>query len=469
VAQARWAAVVADDIPTALDRASVMMRLSDDPSRLIEGLVSLFDRLDPKVLRPAFDLAREMAPASLGVAVNEALMNYRVGEVEAGRALIVHHLERTKQDPLAVEYMLYQLSRLDLWGEMAVVIGRRLEGDGITSPSLRLLGIANLEIGWKDAAFEYLDRYVDRSNDRATTSQILALELLDRGFGPEALRFAKISTEARPSRPAGQVVLGMAKLATGGAAEAESHLNRGLEGGVAQPEWLGRIGIVAARAGELEIADRYLSRLARLPSWSTSQTDAYLGLALRAYDEANAESAGVSFVEAHLPDVATMQSAALDDGGLVSQLAALYEPVDPQRAVEAYRTMVRRQTVQWPLRHGDGTSGRYLATQLNNMAYLHSTANVQVDLGVELVRTAIAAQDRRSSEFIDTLGWLYYRQGRLPEAEAEIRRSLVSTDADLPLEGLGELLHHLAAIIEAQGRQPESVWIQIAADAVDPR
>ena len=129
---------------------------------------------------------------------------------------------------------------------------------------------------------------------------------------------------------------------------------------------------------------------------------------------------------------------------------------------------------------GDG-----IATYNNNLAYSYSTTNKNVDDGEHLVRRAIAASgiERRprakrtplaetgirQNSYIDTLGWIYYRQGKLAQAEREIRRALNDRDEGQASSVMDptELLQHLADIREAQGYQEEATWIRLYLETLE--
>jgi len=105
-----------------------------------------------------------------------------------------------------------------------------------------------------------------------------------------------------------------------------------------------------------------------------------------------------------------------------------------------------------------------VVTYENNLAYTYSTTNREIDAGGRLIRRALGQMDQREASYIDTLGWILYRQGDLAGAEAEIRRALRSSVGSA--DELTELYWHLAQIRAARGDQPSAVWLQIFVHAL---
>ena len=168
--------------------------------------------------------------------------------------------------------------------------------------------------------------------------------------------------------------------------------------------------------------------------------------------------AAVEFIETFRPQIA------LGDGvasiNLTSSLSQMYESAGlHDRAFDVYLDAMRQLSLDDPF-------NTQLATYRNNLAYTFSTTSENVGVGVPFVLQAIAHGNRREASYIDTLGWLYYRQGKLADAEAEIRRALRSSAGSVG--SLGELYDHLAAIEAARGYHGKSVWMQIFAGGVEP-
>lgn len=78
-------------------------------------------------------------------------------------------------------------------------------------------------------------------------------------------------------------------------------------------------------------------------------------------------------------------------------------------------------------------------TALNFLGYLWADHNRNLNQAVDMIARAIA-QDPDNGAYIDSLGWAYYRLGRLPEARVELERAARLTHGDaVVLEHLGDV------------------------------
>lgn len=86
---------------------------------------------------------------------------------------------------------------------------------------------------------------------------------------------------------------------------------------------------------------------------------------------------------------------------------------------------------------------------LNNYAYLLAEANTRLDEAEAMANRALAAEPN-NPVYLDTLGWIYYRQGRYPQAVQLLERAV----QDAPQEP--ELRYHLGMAYWKRGRLPEA-------------
>jgi tetratricopeptide (TPR) repeat protein len=82
-------------------------------------------------------------------------------------------------------------------------------------------------------------------------------------------------------------------------------------------------------------------------------------------------------------------------------------------------------------------------TALNFLGYLWADRGLNLDEAVEMIARALA-QDPDNGAFIDSLGWAYYKQGRLAEARVQLERAVRLTRGDaVVLEHLGDVYKYL--------------------------
>ena len=91
----------------------------------------------------------------------------------------------------------------------------------------------------------------------------------------------------------------------------------------------------------------------------------------------------------------------------------------------------------------------------NNLAYLLALTGRETERGLALVKAAIRREPGHNIFYLDTLGWLQYGQGRLEDAERNIRAALLRADFTTP-SGLAEALYHLGKVQKDQGRLEEA-------------
>lgn len=86
---------------------------------------------------------------------------------------------------------------------------------------------------------------------------------------------------------------------------------------------------------------------------------------------------------------------------------------------------------------------------LNNYAYTLAQANTRLEEAEAMANRALAA-DPKNPIYLDTLGWIYYRQGRIQQAVQVLEQAV----QDAPQEP--EIRYHLGMAYWLRGRLPEA-------------
>jgi tetratricopeptide (TPR) repeat protein len=121
------------------------------------------------------------------------------------------------------------------------------------------------------------------------------------------------------------------------------------------------------------------------------------------------------------------------------------------------RTVYDTQLIQQP----------WLGGLYNNLAYLLSNLNLEIQRGLELVRVSLRLEPGHSAFYLDTLGWLQYRQGDLAAAQKNIQSSLARSNLDYGAS-LSESLYHLATVQHDLGRKEDAAVTARLAAYLDP-
>jgi len=103
------------------------------------------------------------------------------------------------------------------------------------------------------------------------------------------------------------------------------------------------------------------------------------------------------------------------------------------------------------------------APVLNYYGYMLADRGVRLDESVALVERALA-EDPHNGAYLDSLGWAFFKQGRLPEAETYLRKAVARQGSDPTIrEHLGEVFyktgrHDLAA---AEWEKALAAWKRV--------
>jgi len=82
---------------------------------------------------------------------------------------------------------------------------------------------------------------------------------------------------------------------------------------------------------------------------------------------------------------------------------------------------------------------------LNNFSYSLSERNIRMQEALEMSQKALVAQPENAA-YLDTIGWIYFKLGRLAEAEESIKKSIEQRD------GSSVVIEHLADVYSAMGK-----------------
>lgn len=100
---------------------------------------------------------------------------------------------------------------------------------------------------------------------------------------------------------------------------------------------------------------------------------------------------------------------------------------------------------------------------MNDLGYLWADRNKNLELALEMVRKAVAS-DPKNKAYRDSLGWVYYRLNRFPEAILELE---LAVEAENKVDGKtdepdGVILDHLGDAYDAVGRKEDArkVWLR---------
>ena len=447
----------------------------DEATRTISGYS---DRVSPEFLAPVLKPARAVYPADQALFFMEVFQMMRVGQVVEGREMLIAYLEERQWDEATVESVLLELASRQLFVEAARAIGKQVPEDKLNNRARFLLGISEAGLGFDDEARALLDPYIQSHHQPGWAAQFVARAMYEYDRPALLEHYADMAIRKTPTRPMPYYWRGIARLKAGNLEGAKADFDRSLGGGIGRTLALRRIIIEAAKLGHMKLAEEKTLELIEgayiEQGTGLASSSSMLKLVLDTWLLAEKPKEGLAILEKHYPHTLAID---VESATTATSLTSLYEGAGlHEQGWQVYEHLIRKDFF-----HDVFDGG--VATYNNNLAYSFSTTNKNITRGEHLVRRAIAASGmeqysglsmtplmltgRREGSYIDTLGWIYYRQGNLQQAEAEIRRALSDNEGRSSPASTIELYQHLADIREAQGYQEEAVWIRIYLESLE--
>ncbi|MBZ5601790.1 MAG: tetratricopeptide repeat protein [Acidobacteriia bacterium] len=94
---------------------------------------------------------------------------------------------------------------------------------------------------------------------------------------------------------------------------------------------------------------------------------------------------------------------------------------------------------------------------LNYLGYMFADRNIHLNEALDMINKAVAS-DPGNGAYLDSLGWVYYKLDRLPEAEENLRKAVESTPRDATVhDHLGDVLMKASKVREAVAQWEISV------------
>ena len=424
---------------------------------------------DPKLARDYWSRVLDTYPSLSDATLGRARAAYLAGDAKAGRADIDRYLQQSSGDPLAVEDALTLLAQLQRWDavlEIAQATAPTGDAAKATKPPPRTplsyfaIGVAHYAQGKRDVALKQLDTYTRFAPDPLTANLRVARALrAASGQSPppraalvDAVTYTERAIERAPDSPAPYLLRGLLRVGLGQTADAtqdfDAWLARGawdLTGG------LRAIGQSLLEANKLAEAERYLLKLAQAPDPDPS---APIAAALQAYQDAGAFKAGLRFLGAHFPAVATAPHL---DVNILLYTAGLHAGAgNTSRALTLYNQALAR----YPLD----------STLMNNFAYVLAQSGSDLDRAERLARRALGSPEaldaRSQGVYLDTLAWILFKKGKTKEA-AQVQRQALRLTADRHSDAV-TLYDHLAEILDALGQKEEANQARTLSRLHDP-
>jgi Flp pilus assembly protein TadD len=102
------------------------------------------------------------------------------------------------------------------------------------------------------------------------------------------------------------------------------------------------------------------------------------------------------------------------------------------------------------IRYGGGDAKVY-----NNLGYILVDKGIEMQRGIALLEKAVKKRPK-NYEFLDSLGWGYYKQGRLEEARKMLRKSLALNQKSASTPSRRAHLKEIEEALRRQEKKPAS-------------
>lgn len=378
-------------------------------------------------------------PANVDFQRQQGFFFLRAGEPEKARAVFKHLVDLDPHDTRAQFYLAEAMNDLSQFDEADKIYRRLLEKTPEDADILASLGLSQIgQRKWDDAKKTF--QAVLANNEATENLQVLAKTQiafidLQKGLYVDAVEYAKpvLAFHDKPNLQAINIAVDALKKQKK-YAEAVNLLAPLASKYQSDPTITSRYVEVLMRAGEREKAQQLATAQAKLgPRYSVSIAEAYVQ---------NEE----------YPQAITLLKDALQahagDTDLQFELGTAYERSgDRETAEKIFNDMLKANPNH--------------AGALNYLGYMYAESGTNLDRAAEMLNKAVR-QEPRNGAYIDSLGWVYFRQGKLDLAEKYL------TDATRLLPHDATVREHLGDVFAKRGDYHKALDLYRSALTLEP-
>jgi predicted Zn-dependent protease len=378
-------------------------------------------------------------PLNIELQRQQAYFFLRAGQPEQARKAFKALTETDPKDLRSQFYLAEAMSDLEQYGEAAAIYKKLLATNPADAEVLASYGLALTgQKKWDEATMAFNSLLaIPNSADNLTTlarTQLAYIELM-RGNYDAAVESAKHVFVFRDKPNTQAVNIAMDAL------RRQKKYAQALE--LLQP-------LVEKYGNEPFITARYVEMLARTGDKTKAQTAAASQAKL---GPRNTIAAAEAFIQAEdypsaIAIIREAVKASPDDVDLRFSLGSTLERSgDRKGAEEAFQAVLAKSPEHAPT--------------LNYLGYMWAESNQNLDRAQEMLLRAVG-QEPRNGAYIDSLGWVYYRQGNFELAEKYL------TDAAHLLPKDATVQEHLADVLAKRGQPQRALAVYRSALALEP-
>ena len=398
-------AAVAQTHPEMLEASILLASLYEDRGELDKGVVVLEAlvqrRPDEPLLYYYLGRAREKQ-GDLAAAEQHYKKTLDLAPVNFDPSIDLMRVYLKKKDATALKELCEKLLKTN----PGHVVARKVLGE-------LLLGENKL-----DEALEHLKVLEQKESDSATRFRIAAIQIQKQNY-PEAIRELNLILAQEPSFTEARYQLASIFAGTGRGEEAVTELMKIKRGDPLYAKSRTFAAFLLRQQGDFKKAEKIVRELIA-DGQNDKQTVSFLILILRdarKYDQA------IAVVRGALEKNPSSEPLLYTLGGLQH---------DAGREDQAVATMEQLITIN--PKHPEA---------LNFIAYSLAEQGKDLDRALALINQAVALRPDEGF-FMDTLAWVYFKQGNLDQAEATIRQAITLSGQD------AEVIEHYGDILRAR-------------------
>lgn len=378
-------------------------------------------------------------PANIDFQRQQGYLYLRAGDAEKARAAFKHLVELDPHDTRAEFYLAESLNDLSQFEEADRVYHRLLEKTPDDPDLLASLGLSQVgQRKWDEAkkSFQSVLGNADASDSlQALAKTQIAFIDLQKGLFADAVEYAKavLVFRDKPNPQAINIAVDALKKQKK-YAEAATLLSPLSAKYPSDPYVSARYAEMLMRSGDREKAQQLAAAQAKLgPKNSVAIAEAYVQ-------------------NEQYPEAITLLKDALQssasDVDLQFELATAYERSGERDTAEKVFLEILKA-------HPDHSS------TLNYLGYMYAEAGTNLDRAADMLNRAVR-QEPRNGAYIDSLGWVYFRQGKLDLAEKYL------TDATLLLPHDATVREHLGDVFAKRGDYHKALDLYRTALTLEP-
>ena len=319
------------------------------------------------------------------------------------------------------------------------------------SEAHHMLGYDHFLKGEYEAAEKEWVYMLSKNNNNPTALNNLGNLYKARGQEEKAMEYYSKALEINPELPMAYYNIGTIKSDKGDLESAKENFLKALKLDPQMPIAMHQMGETLLREGKIEEAKNYFKKLAeggaREDKGFNARLAGYSSLGKLYLAEKNFEEAEKYFLKG--------LELSPQNPELCYSLGNMYEDQGKMEAAEKEYKQILAATPGFPYAY-------------NGLGNLYAEMGKNLEKAEQLLLTGQQIDPSLKPHFLDSLGWVYFKQGKLEEALAKVEEAIALTPKDAK-ENLAGKHYHLGMIYKAKGDNPKAKESFQRAIELDPQ